>query len=98
MGSSGLVAIALLLLAYAAVSRRLSGSMITPAMVFLAGGILASDEVLGWLDPSIESDSVRLVAEATLTLVLFSDASRIDLRALRREYTVPLRLLRSDCL
>jgi sodium/hydrogen antiporter len=93
MGSSGLVAIALLLLAYAAVSRRLSASMITPAMVFLAGGILASDEALGWLDPSIESDSVRLVAEATLTLVLFSDASRINLTALRREYSVPLRLL-----
>ena len=29
----------------------------------------------------------------TLTLVLFADASRIDLRALRREYSCPLRLL-----
>ena len=29
----------------------------------------------------------------TLTLVLFADASRIDLSALRREYTVPARLL-----
>ena len=29
----------------------------------------------------------------TLTLVLFSDASRIDLPALRREYSVPARLL-----
>ena len=47
----------------------------------------------GWLDPEIESESVRLVAEATLTVVLFSDASRIDLAALRREYALPLRLL-----
>ena len=62
-------------------------------MVFVAGGILASDEVLGWLDPTIGSESVRWVAEATLTVVLFSDASRIDLGALRREYVVPLRLL-----
>jgi NhaP-type Na+/H+ or K+/H+ antiporter len=62
-------------------------------MVFVAGGILASDAVLGWLDPSIENETVRVVAEATLTVVLFSDASRIDLRALRTEYTVPLRLL-----
>ena len=62
-------------------------------MVFVAGGILASGEVLGWLDPAIESESVRLVAEATLTLVLFSDASRIDLPALRREYVLPVRLL-----
>ena len=93
VGSSGLVAISLLVLAYAAVSRRLSGSVISAAMVFVAGGILVSDEALGWLDPAIESESVRLVAEATLTLVLFSDASRIDLAALRREYALPLRLL-----
>ena len=93
MGGSGLVAISLLVLGYAAFSRRLLASVITPAMVFVAGGILASEEVLGWLDPSIRSESVRWVAEATLTVVLFSDASRIDLGALRREYVVPLRLL-----
>ncbi len=93
LGSSGLVAISLLVLAYAAFSRRLSGSVISAAMVFVAGGILVSDEALGWLDPATESETVRWVAEATLTVVLFSDASRIDLAALRREYVVPLRLL-----
>src|SRR5215207_7462064 len=62
-------------------------------MVFVAGGILASTDVLGWLDPTIRSESVRWVAEATLAVVLFSDASRIDLVALRRQYVVPLRLL-----
>src|SRR3954452_14498099 len=93
LGGSGLVAIALLVLAYAAVSRRLLGSVITPAMVFVVGGIVASTDVLGWLDPTIGSESVRWVAEATLTVVLFSDASRIDLAALRRQYVVPLRLL-----
>ena len=93
MGGSGLVAVALLALAYAAVSRRLSGSVITAAMVFVAGGMLVSDDALGWLDPTIESESVRVIAEVTLTLVLFSDASRLDLAALRREYVVPLRLL-----
>ncbi len=93
MGGSGLVTIALLVLAYAAVSRRLSTSVVTAAIVFVAGGMLASDEVLGWLDPTIGSDTVRWVAEATLAVVLFSDASRIDLAALRREYALPLRLL-----
>jgi len=93
LGGSGLVAIALLVLAYAAFSRRLLQSVITAAMVFVAGGIVASTEVLGWLDPTIGSESVRWVAEATLTVVLFSDASRIDIAALRREYVVPLRLL-----
>ena len=36
---------------------------------------------------------MRALAEATLALVLFSDASRIDFGALRREFSVPLRLL-----
>ena len=93
MGGSGLVTLALLVLAYAAVSRRLSKSVVTAAIVFVVGGMLASDEVLGWLDPTIGSDTVRWVAEATLAVVLFSDASRIDLAALRREYVLPLRLL-----
>jgi NhaP-type Na+/H+ or K+/H+ antiporter len=93
VGASGLVTIALLVLAYAVVSQRLSGSAITAAMVFVAGGILASEQALGWLDSSITSESVRWVAEATLTVVLFSDASRINLGVLRREYVVPLRLL-----
>jgi len=93
LGGSGLVAIAVLVLAYAAMSRRLSGSMITPAIVFVAGGILASDEVLGWLDPTIGSEPVRWIAEATLVVVLFADASGIDVDAMRREYIVPLRLL-----
>jgi len=93
VGGSGLVAIALLVLGYAAASRRLSGSVISAAMVFVAGGLLVGSDALGWLDPTIGSESVRWVAEATLTVVLFSDASRIDLGSLRREYVVPLRLL-----
>jgi NhaP-type Na+/H+ or K+/H+ antiporter len=93
MESLSLVAIALIVLAYAAVSRRLHSSVISGAMVFVGGGVLASGALLGWLDPSIDRETVRWIAEATLTVVLFSDASRIDLRALRHEYVVPVRLL-----
>ena len=57
MGGSGLVAIALLVLAYAAVSRRLAGTAITSAIVFVAGGMLVSADALGWLDPTIEKSS-----------------------------------------
>ena len=88
----GLVAIAVIVLAYAVVSRRLHSS-VSAAMVFVAGGVLASDALLGWIDPTIDNGTVRLIAEATLTVVLFSDASRIDLRALRGELMVPMRLL-----
>ena len=88
-----LTIVALALIAVATVSKRLSGSPITPAILFVAIGILVGPEVLDAVDISSTSSTVRALAEATLALVLFSDASRIDLGRLRREISVPLRLL-----
>ena len=85
--------VALALIAVAAVSKRLSGSPITPAILFVSIGILVGPKVLDGVDISSTSSTVRALAEATLALVLFSDASRIDFGALRREISVPLRLL-----
>src|SRR5215475_2461626 len=48
---------------------------------------------LGWIDASPRGETVRLLAEVTLTMVLFADASLINLATLRRQYVVPLRLL-----
>jgi NhaP-type Na+/H+ or K+/H+ antiporter len=84
--------IGLLLLAYAAVSRRAESFNVSAAMFFTTAGLVAGP-VLGLLDVPIRSHDVKLLAEITLTLVLFADASRISLPTLRREFTVPLRLL-----
>jgi sodium/hydrogen antiporter len=88
-----LAIVALTLLGVAAVSRRLSGTPITPTMVFVAVGLLVGPQVLGEIDLESSSATVRALAEATLALVLFCDASRIDLGLLRREVGVPVRLL-----
>lgn len=88
-----LAIVALALLAVAAVSRYLSGTPVTPAMVLVAIGLLVGPRVIGGLDLSSTSSTVRSLAEAALTVVLFSDASRIDLRRLRRGVGVPVRLL-----
>ena len=85
--------VALALLGVAAVSRRLSGTPVTPTMVFVAFGLLVGPEVLDRIDVSSTSSAVRTLAEATLALVLFADSSRIDLRRLRRRAGVPVRLL-----
>src|SRR5687768_7640797 len=85
--------VALALLGVAAVSRRLSGTPITPAILFVAFGLVVGPEVLDGIDVSSSGATVRALAEATLALVLFSDASRIDLGALRRTVGVPVRLL-----
>jgi sodium/hydrogen antiporter len=88
-----LAIVALALIAVAAVSKRLYGTPITPAILFVSIGLLVGPEALDTVDISSTSATVRALAEATLALVLFSDASRIDLRSLRREISVPLRLL-----
>lgn len=81
------------MLGYAAFSRRLERTVLTAPMLFAGAGLLMGPEVLGWLDLGIKSSTVRALAEATLALVLFADASRIDLAALRREAALPVRLL-----
>jgi sodium/hydrogen antiporter len=88
-----LALIALALLGVAAVSGRLSGTPITPAILFVAFGLLVGPDVLDGIDLSSSGATVRGLAEVTLALVLFSDASRIDLGALRRTVGLPLRLL-----
>jgi len=88
-----LTIVAVALLAVAAVSRRLSSTPVTPAMVFAAIGVLVGPLFLDDLNTSPKSSLVRTLAEATLALVLFSDASRIDARTLRRQSTIPVRLL-----
>ena len=62
-------------------------------MVFVAFGLVVGPEVLDGIDLESSSSTVRTLAEATLALVLFSDASRIDPRHLRPEVGVPVRLL-----
>jgi NhaP-type Na+/H+ or K+/H+ antiporter len=88
-----LALVAIALLGVAAVSGRLSGTPITPAILFVAFGLLVGPEVLDGIDLSSSGATVRGLAEVTLALVLFSDASRIDLGALRRTVGLPVRLL-----
>ncbi len=88
-----LAIIAVAVLAVASISGRISGTSITPAILFAAIGILVGPKVLGEVDLSSSGGAVRTLAEATLALVLFSDASRINLRELRRGANVPVRLL-----
>jgi NhaP-type Na+/H+ or K+/H+ antiporter len=79
--------------AVAGVSRRLTNTSFTPAMAFVLIGLLLGPLVIDKVTVTSTSATVRTLAEATLAVVLFADASRIKLRVLRREYVVPLRLL-----
>ncbi|WP_017608510.1 cation:proton antiporter domain-containing protein [Nocardiopsis xinjiangensis] len=87
------LAISVLFLGYALISGWTRGAWLTAPMVFVTGGLVLGPAGTGVLDGTVPGQVVRILTEATLVLVLFSDAVRIDLRALRRDYHLPLRLL-----
>src|SRR5580765_4196598 len=92
MDDWSVAAIAFLVLAYAAGATRFERTLVTPAIFFTLTGLIVGPG-LGLVDLRAGGGQIKLLAESTLTLVLFADASRINLRSLRLEYSLPLRLL-----
>jgi len=88
-----LLVVGLAVLAFGLLSGRLTGTPITLPMVFTAAGLVLGPSVLGLLEFDARSEVVSALAEATLVVVLFSDASRLDLRVVVREHKLALRLL-----
>jgi sodium/hydrogen antiporter len=84
---------ALLIFGFGLFSRASERSPISAAMVFVTVGMLAGPIGLGFLQEGINAPLVRILAEVTLVLVLFVDASTINLHSLVREKGVPFRLL-----
>ena len=93
MTSSGLFLLALALLAYAAVSARAARSVVTAPMVFTALGMAVGGAGLGLMDLAVSDAFLNRLAEITLALILFTDASSIDPRRITRQHGLPIRLL-----
>jgi len=75
------------------VSKRIEKTIITAPMIFTLGGIGVYIILPRLAEREIHNDVILLIAELTLALLLFTDATHIDLRKLLKETTLPLRLL-----
>jgi sodium/hydrogen antiporter len=84
---------ALLILGYGIFSKLAEKTIITPPMVFVFVGWVASYFTVDFLNAGLRAPFVKIIAELTLILVLFIDASTINLRELIRDRKLPLRLL-----
>jgi len=84
---------ALLIFVYGLFSRWSERSPISAAMVFVSVGIIAGPLGLDFLELGLKAPAVRVIAEVTLVLVLFIDASTINLQSLLRDRGLPFRLL-----
>ena len=78
---------------FALVSGRLQGTVVTAPLVFILFGFLLGDGGLGVADVDPGHAVIHTIAELTLVLVLFTDAVRIDLRLVRADHDLPVRML-----
>lgn len=97
-----LIAFAVVLFAFGLVSKRIDRLPVTAPIVFVGAGLLA-----GWVgivdlgfeahgageSAELGTEAARTIAEIALVLLLFTDAARVNLGALRSRVSLPTRLL-----
>lgn len=84
--------IALAVLAYALVSKRLASTIVTAPIFFAAAGFVAGP-LLGIVDLGASDQVLMLLLEAALVMVLFADSSGLDVRRWTKEPSLSGRLL-----
>ena len=93
MDEGALIALVLVIFAWAVVSERLAASNLTGPLVFLVAGFLLGNSSWGIVGVDVESSTVHHLAEITLGLLLFADASKVKLTAARHDLRITSRLL-----
>jgi len=89
-----LILTALLVFIYGLASKLSERSIVTGPMVFMTVGVLISPVGLGLFELQLQADSVKLLAEVTLVIILFVDATQIKLSDIRKsKQKIALRLL-----
>jgi len=88
-----LVTFILLAFFYSLISRRLEQTIVTPPIIFTAAGILLVVAVPGIDLPGMEREHLLKLAELGLVMLLFTDASHVDLKILKGSKSLPVRLL-----
>jgi NhaP-type Na+/H+ or K+/H+ antiporter len=83
----------LLVFAFTLISKRIEKTILTAPILFMLAGMgvyLLMPRLANW---EIHNNTVLHIAELTLALLLFTDATQIDLRKLLKETELPQRLL-----
>jgi sodium/hydrogen antiporter len=74
-------------------SARLERWNVSAPIAFVVLGVAVSHGPLELVDLQLKSSEIRSLAEITLALVLFTDASRVNARTLGGDIGLPIRLL-----
>lgn len=93
MNAELVATLAVLVFAWATMSRALARRNVTGPLIFAIVGYLVGNPDWGPMPVEVEAASIHVVAEVTLALLLFADAARVNLRELRADAALPVRLL-----
>ena len=93
MSETAILALAGVVFLWAILTEPLSALDLDAPLVFLVAGFLLGNSSWGIVGVSIESSTVHALAEITLALLLFADASTVPIAATRRDVGLISRLL-----
>ena len=88
-----LTLLAVCALVFSCIAGRVEKSWLTGPILFILFGFLIGPLGLDLLSFKADADALKLLAELTLALVLFIDASGADLKVLRSASAIPVRML-----
>jgi len=88
-----LIILAAFVFLYSIVAGGLERTPVNGAIVFMAFGLAIGPSGFGFLGMAVEIEVLRSLAELTLGLVLFTDASNANLTVLKHSVGIPRRLL-----
>lgn len=78
---------------YSIFAGRIERSVVSGPVVFVTAGILMGPLFLGWFQGEIMQHQLRVFADMTLVLILFSDAANAELAVLKSKLKIPARML-----
>lgn len=78
---------------YSLFTNALSKTILTLPIIFMIAGYLSARPIEALAEPVVLDEGKRLLAEITLILVLFPDASHVRFKTLRMNFKIPLRML-----
>ena len=85
--------LAAVVLVYSAMAGRVARSRLSGPILFTGAGLMLGPLGLDVLRIDIAATDLKVIAEAALAMVLFTDAAHADLRVVRRNVGLPQRLL-----